>query len=111
MAKKARKTPASAAVAGVSAGPVAPAKINTTFSLYEPYAQQVSLCGEFNEWLPEETALTRQESGLWAITLALAPGRYQYKFVVDGQWLADPNAQENVPNAFGSLNSVIEVRG
>jgi len=45
------------------------------------------------------------------MTIAVRPGRYQYKFVADGQWLHDPKAQENVPDPHGSLNSVIEVRG
>jgi hypothetical protein len=40
----------------------------------------------------------------------LPPGRHEYKFVVDGQWLPDPNAQANAFNAYGTLNSVVEVR-
>ena len=50
------------------------------------------------------------ESRSWEATLALQPGRYEYKFVADGEWLHDPNAQENLPNPHGSLNSVMEVR-
>jgi hypothetical protein len=42
--------------------------------------------------------------------LALPPGLYQYKFVVDGQWLPDPNAHAFAPNGFGTVNSVIEIR-
>jgi 1,4-alpha-glucan branching enzyme len=55
--------------------------------------------------------MKRQADGHWEASLALPPGRYQYKFVVDGQWLPDPNAHELIPNDFGSLNSVMEVRG
>lgn len=51
-----------------------------------------------------------KEGGRWETTLSLRPGKYQYKFVADGQWIHDPNARENVPNAHGSLNSVVEVR-
>ena len=54
--------------------------------------------------------MSRQEDGLWETSLALPPGRYEYKFVVDGQWRPDPNAHENVFNAHGTLNSVVEVR-
>jgi len=54
--------------------------------------------------------MNRQNGGLWETSLALPPGRYEYKFVVDGQWLPDPNAHENVFNAHGTLNSVVEVR-
>ena len=55
--------------------------------------------------------MKHREGGRWEVPLALRPGRYQYKFVVDGQWLHDPNARENLPNQHGSLNSVIQVRG
>jgi 1,4-alpha-glucan branching enzyme len=54
--------------------------------------------------------MTRKDGGRWEATVALQPGRYQYKFIVDGQWLHDPNARENVANPHGSLNSVMEVR-
>ena len=83
----------------------------TTFLFQAPYATHVSLCGEFNAWSPDATAMTRQPDGCWKTTLALAPGRYQYKFLADGQWMHDPLARENVLNKHGSLNSVIEVRG
>jgi hypothetical protein len=39
----------------------------------------------------------------------LEPGRYEYKFVMDGKWIHDSRAGENVANASGSLNSVLEV--
>ena len=51
-----------------------------------------------------------KEGGRWEATLALRPGRYQYKFFADGRWIHDPAAQENVPNEHGSLNSVVNVR-
>ena len=54
--------------------------------------------------------MERAQDGSWETTVALAPGRYQYKFVVDGQWMPDPRARENVPNQHGTLNSVVEVR-
>jgi len=81
-----------------------------TFAFLEPHAQRVSLSGEFNGWAAEGTPLSRQDDGLWSTRLALAPGRYQYKFVVDGQWLTDPNAQENIHNEYGTLNSIVEVQ-
>lgn len=68
------------------------------------------MCGGFNGWSPEATPMNRQAGGLWETSLALPPGRYEYKFVVDGAWLPDPNAREQVYNEFGTLNSVVEVR-
>ena len=73
-------------------------------------AEHVYVCGDFNEWKPAGLPMIGSpESGLWEKRLLLPPGRHEYKFVVDGQWRHDPDAHENVPNAFGSLNSVAEV--
>jgi hypothetical protein len=41
----------------------------------------------------------------------LPPGRYEYKFIVDGEWIPDPSEPHEVVNAFGSTNSVVEVGG
>ncbi len=46
--------------------------------------------------------------GRWQTVLALEAGRYQYKFVIDGEWMPDPEAKQNVCNPFGTLNSVVE---
>lgn len=81
-----------------------------SFVLVDLGAKQVSLSGEFNGWSPNATPMRRDSSGHWETTVDLAPGRYQYKFVVDGQWIPDLLAQENVWNQHGTLNSVIEVR-
>lgn len=111
-----RSSPARAMQAEPAASP-APAKttashqtIGVTFCLVDPQAKQVSVCGDFNDWRPNVTPLTRKADGRWEATLPLRPGRYQYKFLADDRWLHDPRAQENVPNPHGSLNSVIEVR-
>jgi hypothetical protein len=81
-----------------------------TFKFLGPDARRVSLSGTFNSWATDGVSMSRQTDGLWATSLDLAPGRYEYKFVVDGQWLPDPSAQENVHNPHGTLNSVIEVQ-
>jgi 1,4-alpha-glucan branching enzyme len=82
-----------------------------SFVLLDLGAKQVSLSGDFNGWSPDATPMRRGPSGHWETTLALAPGRYEYKFVVDGNWKHDPLARVNVWNQNGTLNSVIEVRG
>jgi len=78
------------------------------FVLDLPQAQSAAVAGTFNNWDPKRTPL-RKESGGWKSTLWLPPGRYEYRFVVDGQWLSDPHAKESVPNQFGSTNSVVRV--
>jgi hypothetical protein len=86
-------------------------QVPVVFQLHDPQAKVVSLCGEFNCWSPEANPLQLQAGGIWQTTLRLAPGRYQYKFVVDGQWCADAKAKENVYNEHGTLNSVVVVAG
>jgi 1,4-alpha-glucan branching enzyme len=74
-------------------------------------AEHVYVCGDFNDWHPTCLRMIgNPDAGLWEKRLTLPPGRYEYKFVVDGNWLHDPDARENVSNIFGSLNSVVEVR-
>jgi 1,4-alpha-glucan branching enzyme len=80
------------------------------FVLETSGAEQVYLCGDFNDWQPASLRMIgNPDAGLWKKRLSLHPGRYEYKFKVDGQWMHDPDAQLNVPNTFGSLNSVLEV--
>ena len=73
-------------------------------------AKRVSLSGDFNGWSPDATPMKRYDDGHWETTIELAPGRYEYKFVRDGEWMPDLLARENVLNGYGTLNSVIEVR-
>lgn len=102
-------SPAAAAVTKATTQP-ASTNITVTFVLREPDAKQVMVCGEFNGWSPTATPMKGRGDGHWETTIVLAPGRYQYKFVVDGNWIPDPLARENVSNQQGTLNSVIEVR-
>lgn len=74
-----------------------------------PYAREVSIAGSFNDWHPSVTPMIPVSEGKWAKELALPPGRYEYRFVVDGQWLDDPAAKETVPNPFGGFNAVLVV--
>jgi 1,4-alpha-glucan branching enzyme len=84
--------------------------VEVCFSLFEPTAGKVALCGVFNSWSEDSSLMSRGNDGHWKATLALPPGRYEYKFLVDGQWMPDLHAAENVMNGYGTLNSVVEVR-
>jgi 1,4-alpha-glucan branching enzyme len=80
-----------------------------SLELVKPGAKQVCVAGSFNGWKPEQTPLAQIGTGRWVGDLAVNPGRYEYLFVVDGQWLPDPNAKESVQNPFGGRNSVLTV--
>ena len=77
--------------------------------LVKPGAKKVCVAGSFNGWKPEATPLTPRGEGHWCGDLTVKPGRHEYLFVVDGQWLPDPNAKETVSNPFGGRNSVLLV--
>jgi hypothetical protein len=77
--------------------------------LYAPAAQKVFVVGSFNNWRPAETAMQLASDGTWIRELALTPGRHEYLFLVDGQWLPDPQAKQYAPNPFGGQNSLLEV--
>jgi len=79
--------------------------------LLKPEAQAVFVAGSFNNWNPTKTPLRRSADGKWVGELSGISGRHEYLFVVDGQWLPDPNARENVQNPFGGRNSVLVVTG
>lgn len=84
--------------------------IYATFSLNAPTAQSVYISGTFNEWtLNEDCRMNKDEQGRWSLRLPLNGGIYQYQFVVDGRWQADPENACREPNGFGDVNSVIEV--
>jgi len=86
-----------------------PAPPRVVLELVNPAAKQVFVAGSFNNWQPEQTPLAPAGNGRWAGNLKVRPGRHEYLFVVDGQWLPDPNAKESVENPFGGRNSVLTV--
>lgn len=53
------------------------------------YAKQVVLSGSFNDWSTNELLMHKMELG-WELPYILAPGLYEYKFLVDGTWIPDP---------------------
>lgn len=73
----------------------------------KPDAKAVYLVGEFNGWNPEAHRMVKKGNGFQK-TVQLKPGEYQYKFLVDGEWFTDPEADQ-VPNNFGTMNSVVRV--
>ena|SRR5882762_814182 len=85
-------------------------KINrVSLEFIKPDAKTVCVAGSFNQWKPEAAPLSSKGNGRWVGDLAVKPGRYEYLFVVDGQWMPDPNAKETVQNPFGGRNSVLIV--
>ena len=79
------------------------------FEFTSPTAESVCIAGTFNEWRENATPMILLQPGRWAKDLVLPPGAYEYRLVVDGQWVTDPLARETVPNPFGSFNAVLKL--
>ena len=67
----------------------------------------VQLAGDFNNWKPIQ--MCRETGRVFAIDVPLRSGTYQYKFIVDGQWVPDPDNTLSTPNSYGTTNSVARV--
>jgi chromosome partitioning protein len=80
------------------------------FTFEAPDARRVQLVGDFNGWALDGSDMTLT-GAIWNITLKLPPGRYRYRYVIDGTWRSDPMNAEVEPSPYGEDNSVIEVSG
>jgi 1,4-alpha-glucan branching enzyme len=71
----------------------------------------VALVGDFNDWSPDATTMTRRKDGRFSTTLSLKTGRqYRYRFLIDGdRWENDWAADAYVVNEFGSEDSVLKL--
>lgn len=88
-----------------------PKKLGTKveFEFFAPESKKVQLAGTFNDWKAEETPLKKDRNGVWKTSLNLPSGRYEYRFLVDGDWQNDQKPKECIPNEYGSWNCVIEI--
>jgi len=84
-------------------------KKRVTFRLDAPVAREVYLVSNFNIWNPSAHPMTKEFDGTWKKTLMLPEGTYEYRFVVDGSWHADPACIERVRNDFGTSNCILRV--
>ncbi len=71
---------------------------------------RVVVAGNFNDWSCFQNPLHFSSSGAWETTLRLAPGTYQYRFLVDNStWKLDPLA-DTALNEYGGISSVLVVK-
>jgi len=102
--------PATGEAAAKPSGATEP--VTFTFEPRTGGVRDVFLAGTFNGWDPGKDRMTDEDGdGVWTITLQLPRGRHLYKFVVDGTWLEDENAEEAEDDGLGGMNSVIRVGG
>ncbi len=80
-----------------------------TFSLETTDANEVILMGDFNDWNPKRHSMKTDGNGVWNKTVIIPPGKYEYKFLIDGNWIEDPQNDQTCLNCFGTLNSVFNL--
>ena len=93
--------------------PVAPVvtPAGVRFVLIRPEAHSVTLAGSFNQWSASSHPLARDERGrAWTLEVALPPGDHLFMYVVDGQWISPPLAEDYLDDGFGAQNGVVIVR-
>src|SRR5215472_6521345 len=83
---------------------------NITFTLSGfSGARIVAVAGTFNGW-NQSQYLFAHIGNEWICRINLPPGQYQYKFIVDGNWLVDPRNPTVVHDERGFENSQMIVR-
>ncbi len=80
-----------------------------TFHFTGVRADAVFLVGDFNGWNERSHPMTPVEDRHWVLTMDLPPGEYEFKYLADGGWYNDREADKYVPNPWGSENSVVIV--
>ncbi|MGH2461211.1 MAG: isoamylase early set domain-containing protein [Chloroflexota bacterium] len=92
-----------------------PGKLPVTFELPAAiWADQVWLCGDFNQWDPHATPMAQDRvTGAWRVTLELDVGqRYEFRYLLGpDDWITDCSCGVTVPNPFGSRNSIVDLSG
>jgi len=83
---------------------------NTTFTLAgHTDAEAVAVYGSFNNWIQTKNYCGKQGDG-WICRLDLAPGKYTYRFLVDGIGLNDPANSATEDDGNGRIDSVIVIK-
>lgn len=75
--------------------------------------RQIYLAGNFNSWNPADPQYLMKDDdgdGVYSITVKLAPGTYQYKYVIESKWTQDTYAPGEAPDGYGGRNSQFEVK-
>ena len=85
-------------------------KKRVSFEIEAEPGGEVFVCGTFNAWRSGQYQMKdKPKDGIFKRTITLPIGRHEYKFVVNGEWMTDPDCPDQASNDCGSTNSVIVV--
>ena len=88
-----------------------PALKSVTFTVHAEAGQDVRLAGSFTDWETKAKKMTfKKANGVYSATVKLAPGEYQYKFIIGDKWATDDQNTEFVPNDKGTFNSKLVIK-
>ena len=85
-------------------------EVSVEFIFHSSEAKKVHLVGQFNNWDTHSIAMRKWNEREWRTTLQLNPGRYEYKYLIDGAWAENVPGTEKVQNSLGTNNLVISVQ-
>ena len=109
--KPAEKSCAKKCAAGRKCAAKKPVLKSVTFTVHAEAGQNVRLAGSFTDWETKAKKMTfKKTNGVYSATVKLAPGEYQYKFIIGDKWVADDQNTEFVPNDKGTFNSKLTVK-
>jgi 1,4-alpha-glucan branching enzyme len=91
--------------------PGAKGTTKVTFNLpKEVKADEVAVCGDFNDWDPTANPMRKYKDGHFGVAINLGQGEYRYRFLLDGEkWENDWEADNYAPNPYGGEDSIIKV--
>ncbi|HEX4454539.1 MAG TPA: alpha-amylase family glycosyl hydrolase [Kofleriaceae bacterium] len=89
---------------------ITPTACTTTFRYAPPGSppSQVSVSGDWNNWTDPGVPMMVDATGAWSATVPVTPGLVAYKFIVDGNWILDPDEKWQKYEG-GVANSAVQV--
>jgi 1,4-alpha-glucan branching enzyme len=106
--------------------PSNPSKVTNEFGEYNSYinvgkyvtfllkgysdAKRVILTGSFNDWNEKDIKMEKGDTDFWSYRMPLPAGKHYYKFIIDGQWILDPDNSIKEYDGKGNINSVFMVK-
>lgn len=77
----------------------------------EEVQEQAAVAGDFNDWSETKNPMKYdKKTGQWSCALSLKPNStYRFRYLVDGEWRNDSDADSYESSPYFSENSIIEV--
>lgn len=79
------------------------------FKIHAPAGARVSVAGTFNNWDISTIQLNDHGNGLHTAMIRLPLGKYEFRYIINGEWCNAPDHIPQIPNVFGTTNSVLVV--